>query len=232
MTTGAELTVTDLRVRYGGVVAVDGLSLTVPPGTCTALLGANGAGKTSTLRGIGGLTSASGQVTVGDQRLDKLSASRRARAGLGHVLEGRHVFPTLTVRENLAAASIRGGTSTGVEPLDLLPELVEMLDRKAGGLSGGQQQMLAIARAVAGSPRAIMLDEPTNGLSPKLVSRTIEIIADLRKVGFAVLLVEQRLEVAQELDADVIVLRHGAAAHQLSGSDPQLPDLLHAAYLS
>jgi ABC-type branched-chain amino acid transport systems, ATPase component len=226
------LTVEGLRVRYGGVTAVEDLSLTVEPGTCVALLGANGAGKTSTLRGIGGLTPATGRVYLDDRRIDGMSASQRARAGLGHVLEGRHVFKSLTVAENLRVAAGRAGRRSDIDPLDLLPELRELMPRLAGGLSGGQQQMLAIARAVAGAPRVIMLDEPTNGLAPKLVARVIRILEDLRSAGFAVLLVEQRLEVAQKLAADVVVLRHGRAAHRLHGTDPSLPDVLHAAYLS
>jgi ABC-type branched-subunit amino acid transport system ATPase component len=229
---GARLRVEGLRVRYGGVTAVEDLSLTVEPGTCVALLGANGAGKTSTLRGIGGLAAATGGVWLGERRLDGVPAGRRARAGLGHVLENRHVFKSLTVAENLRVAAGRATRSTGVDPLDLLPELRELLPRRAGGLSGGQQQMLAIARAVSGAPQAIMLDEPTNGLAPKLVERTIRILADLRTAGFAILLVEQRLEVAQKLDADVVVLRHGRVERHLRGTDPDLPDVLHAAYLS
>jgi ABC-type branched-subunit amino acid transport system ATPase component len=229
---GSSLRIENLRVRYGGVTAVADLSLTVAAGTCVALLGANGAGKTSTLRGIGGLVPAGGRVFLDDRRLDGLPASKRARAGLGHVLENRHVFKNLTVAENLKVAAGRAAGPSDVDPLDLLPELREMLPRNAGGLSGGQQQMLAIARAVAGAPRAIMLDEPTNGLAPKLVERTINILADLRAAGFALLLVEQRLEVAQKLDADVVVLRHGLMERQMRGSDPDLPDVLHAAYLS
>ncbi|WP_238006841.1 ATP-binding cassette domain-containing protein [Dactylosporangium sp. AC04546] len=228
------LSVSQLQVRYRGVTAVDGLDLTVEPGQCVALLGANGAGKTSALRGIGGLEPSTGSIRLGDQRLDGTPASRRARAGLGHVLENRHVFKSLTVAENLKVAAGRANKADRKrkDPLDLLPELREMLHRKAGGLSGGQQQMLAIARAVAGAPEAIMLDEPTNGLAPKLVDRTVGILADLRDAGFAILLVEQRLEVAQQLDADVVVLRHGRAERRLRGTDPELPDVLHAAYLS
>jgi ABC-type branched-subunit amino acid transport system ATPase component len=229
---GGRLRVEGLRVRYGGVTSVEDLSLTVEPGTCVALLGANGAGKTSTLRGIGGLTAAGGRIWLDERRLDALPANKRAQAGLGHVLEGRHVFKSLTVAENLRVAAARAARPSEVDPLELLPELREMLPRLAGGLSGGQQQMLAIARAVAGAPRAIMLDEPTNGLAPKLVGRTIEILADLRDAGFSVLLVEQRLEVAQKLEADVVVLRHGLVEHRLHGTDPRLADLLHAAYLS
>ncbi|WP_432974892.1 ABC transporter ATP-binding protein [Dactylosporangium sp. CA-233914] len=229
---GGRLKVDGLRVRYGGVTAVEDLSLTVEPGTCLALLGANGAGKTSTLRGIGGLAAAGGGIWLDERRLDTLPASKRARAGLGHVLEGRHVFKSLSVAENLRVAAGRAPRPSEVDPLELLPELRELMPRPAGGLSGGQQQMLAIARAVAGAPRAIMLDEPTNGLSPKLVGRTIEILADLRDAGFSVLLVEQRIEVAQKLEADVVVLRHGRVEHRLHGTDPSLPDLLHAAYLS
>ncbi|GAA5092032.1 urea ABC transporter ATP-binding subunit UrtE [Microbacterium yannicii] len=228
----SELVVQNLTVRYGAVVAAEGVSFTVKPGECVVLLGANGAGKTSTLHGIGGLTPSVGTVRLGDVELGHLSASRRARAGLGHVLEGRHVFPDMTVAENLDVARPRSGAKPPVRPLELLPELKEHLNRAAGRLSGGQQQMLAIARAVAGAPQAIMLDEPTNGLAPKLVARTTEIIATLRDLGYAVLVVEQRLEVAQNLAADVLVLRHGHIVHEVNGTDPELPDLLHAAYLS
>jgi ABC-type branched-subunit amino acid transport system ATPase component len=232
ITDSGRLAVRDLHVRYGGVVAVDGLSLDVAPGTCTTLLGANGAGKTSALRGISGLEPARGEVALDGSRIDGWSPSRRATHGLGHVLEGRHVFPTLTVADNLRVAAGRAGSAPVVDPLDLLPELRPHLDRKAGGLSGGQQQMLAIARAVAASPRVILLDEPTNGLSPKLVGRTIEIIATLRDSGFSILLVEQRLEVAQVLAADVVVLRHGVAEYRGLGTDAELAEVLHAAYLS
>jgi ABC-type branched-subunit amino acid transport system ATPase component len=228
---GAQLVVENLAVRYGAVVAVESISFTVQPGECLVLLGANGAGKTSSLHGIGGLTPATGSVRLGDRQLDRVPAAKRAQLGLGHVLEGRHVFPNLTVAENLDVAR-RTRAKPPVEPLELLPELVEHLGRAAGRLSGGQQQMLAIARAVAGAPQAIMLDEPTNGLAPKLVARTTEIIAQLRDLGFAVLVVEQRLEVAQNLDANVLVLRHGRVEHEVKGTDPALPDLLHAAYLS
>lgn len=229
---GARLVVENLRVRYGGVVAVSGLSVAVEPGQCVTLLGANGAGKTSMLRGVSGLENATGTVLLDDVRIDGRSASQRARLGLGHVLEGRHVFSSLTVAENLKAAANRAGRRSEVEPLDLLPELVPMLHKAAGGLSGGQQQMLAIARAVAAAPRAILLDEPTNGLSPKLVGRTIEIIANLCDLGYAVLLVEQRLEVAQALRSDVVVLRHGEAGHRGVGTDENLPAILQDAYLS
>lgn len=227
-----DLVIENLSVHYGGVQAVTNLTVTVEAGTCTTLLGANGAGKTSALRGIGGLTKSTGRVTLAGQRLDGLSASSRARAGLGHVLEGRHVFPSLTVTENIDVARRRAIHELKTDPLELLPELRPHLDRPAGGLSGGQQQMVAIARAVAGGPQVIMLDEPTNGLSPKLVTRTTEIIANLRDAGFAVLLVEQRLEVAQALQSTVVVLRHGATEHRGTGTDPDLPDLLHSMYLS
>lgn len=229
---GSELAVQNLTVRYGAVIAAEGVSFTVAPGECVVLLGANGAGKTSTLHGIGGLTPSVGTVRLGDVELSRLPAANRAKAGLGHVLEGRHVFPNMTVAENLDVARPRSGMKPPVEPLELLPELTEHLGRAAGRLSGGQQQMLAIARAVAGAPQAIMLDEPTNGLAPMLVARTTEIIATLRDLGFAVLVVEQRLEVAQKLEADVLVLRHGHIVHEVKGTDPELPDLLHAAYLS
>ena len=148
---GKSLDVENLTVRYGGVVAVREISFSVQPGECVVLLGANGAGKTSTLHGIGGLTPATGTIRLGGIPIDSVPADERARAGLGHVLEGRHVFPGLTVRENLrvAAAAARGREAVDVR--DLLPEIDQFMDRKAGSLSGGQQQMLAIARALARS---------------------------------------------------------------------------------
>jgi len=229
---GKSLDVENLTVRYGGVVAVREISFSVQPGECVVLLGANGAGKTSTLHGIGGLTPATGTIRLGGIPIDSVPADERARAGLGHVLEGRHVFPGLTVRENLrvAAAAARGREAVDVR--DLLPEIDQFMDRKAGSLSGGQQQMLAIARALAGAPDVIMLDEPTNGLAPILVDRTTQIIERMRDLGFALLVVEQRLEVAQRLGGAVLILRHGEIVHRLRGTDPELPDLLHAAYLS
>jgi branched-chain amino acid transport system ATP-binding protein len=230
------LSVRSLSVAYGAVRAVEELDLDVPSGSCVALIGANGAGKTSTLRAIGGLEPASGRsdIAIDGRSIARLNAARRASAGLGHVLEGRHVFADLSVADNL-----RVGAFLADEPvrarlaavLDVLPELEDMLDRRAGTLSGGQQQMLAIGRMLAGRPRVAMLDEPTNGLAPRMVDRVIEIIRSLRALGLAVLLVEQRLEVAQATAERVHILRQGVLADSTDAGDPALAEKAHAAYL-
>lgn len=230
----AVMAVEDLQVRYGAVVALSGISLELRAGELLTVLGANGAGKTSMLRGLSGLVSSSGTVRIADRDVSRMDAAARAKSGLGHVLEGRHVFPDLTVEENLRLGSLLAPDphSEVERALDLLPELREMLQRKAGRLSGGQQQMLAIARAVSGAPKVLLLDEPTNGLAPILVQRTVEVIRSVLDLNVAVLLVEQRLEIAQALESDVIVLQRGAVVGAGHGSDPDLEDRIHAAYLA
>jgi branched-chain amino acid transport system ATP-binding protein len=235
---GTGLRVQGLQVHYGAVQAVSGVSLSVDDGQCVGIVGANGAGKTSTLHAIGGLIPCgrSSAVTLGDRPLQRVSAPERARLRLGHVLEGRHVFSDLSVGQNLelgAMAAARPRRAAAIaEALEVLPELGEMLRRPAGTLSGGQQQMVAIGRALAGDPAVLMLDEPTNGLAPILVNRVIDIVRDVCSRRIGVLLVEQRLEVAQAA-ADVLhVMQHGRIVHTTTGDDPDLAAIVHAAYLS
>lgn len=231
------LSVEGLRVTYRGVCAVEDVALDVRPGRCVALVGANGAGKTSTLHGIGGLVPAArdGRIRLNGKAIHGMPAPQRARLGLGHVLENRHVFPHLSVRQNLelGAGAARGRTSeVGIsDAYELLPELTELRNRPAGTLSGGQQQFLAIGRALAGGPTVLMLDEPTNGLAPMLVERVIEIVRAIRTRGVGVLLVEQRLEVAQAVGDEIRILQHGQLVHTTTRDDPDLPELVHAAYL-
>lgn len=228
------LVINDLSVRYGGVTALSGCSLALSEGQLLTILGANGAGKTSMLRGIGGLESSTGTVLLRGKDIGRADAARRAQAGIGHVLEGRHVFPDLTVAENLHLGSLLSDDpKAGVEAaLELLPELHEMADRKAGRLSGGQQQMLAIARALSGTPDVLLLDEPSNGLAPILVQRTIEVVEAVLRTGVAVLLVEQRLEVAQALNSDVLILQRGSVVGTAHGSEEDLEERIHSAYLA
>jgi ABC-type branched-subunit amino acid transport system ATPase component len=226
-----------LWVTYGAVQAVRGIDLSVAPGECVGLIGANGAGKTSTLHAIGGLIpSAAGSIQLAGGSLARVPAPERARRRLGHVLEGRHVFTDLSVEENLrlgAMAAPRDEREAGVlAALEVLPELREMLHRPAGTLSGGQQQMVAVARALAGGPDVLMLDEPTNGLAPILVMRIVDIVKTVRERGIGILLVEQRLEVAQAACDTVNVLQHGQIVHVTSGDDDELPEVVHKAYLS
>jgi ABC-type branched-subunit amino acid transport system ATPase component len=238
----APLTIEDLSVSYGAVVAVSAVSLEVKAGECVAVVGANGAGKTSVLRGVGGLTKCGGgsRVSLGERKLDRMTAARRARNGLAHVLENRHVFPGLTVRENL----VLGLQARGIRPssledhvgyeevLEVLPELKGFEQKFGGALSGGQQQMVAIGRALIAGPQIVMMDEPTNGLAPILVNRVLEIIEAIRSRGVGVLLVEQRLEVAQAAASRVHILQRGRLGGAIDPADPELGNMVHKAYLS
>ena len=231
------LEIAGLGVSYGAVRAAEAIDLTIAPGACISLVGANGAGKTSILHGISGLvpTRPGTTVLLDGEDLIGLDACRRARAGLGHVLEGRHIFPELSVRENLAlgAAGRRRDAAKQIESvLELLPELRPALARPGGTLSGGQQQMLAIGRALAGDPKVLLMDEPTNGLASILVTRVVEIIRMITARGIAVLLVEQRLEVARAAGERIYILQRGRLIDEVDGDDGRLAEMVHAAYLS
>jgi ABC-type branched-subunit amino acid transport system ATPase component len=230
------LVVSDLRVEYAGVVAVDGVSFSVPEKSCTAILGANGAGKTSILRAISGLTPCSGSVLLDGRRIDDLTSERRARIGLGHVLEGRHIFPRLTVRENLILGGVAAGKrrqdSVQEQIFDMFPDLRDMLDRKGAALSGGQQQFLAIARAMMSQPRLLLLDEPTVGLAPRLIEQVGVVVRSLLEAGTTVLLVEQALSVVRAVGDEVHMLSHGSLVFSTTGSDPLLDDRAAEVYLS
>jgi len=236
------LSVRGLGAAYGAVVAAADINLDVSAAECVALVGANGAGKTSVLRAIGGLipSSPTTEVTLGERSLTRQDAAGRARRGLAHVLEGRHVFAGMSVRENLELGVLaargragRRGMSAAIDEVRAtLPELDTSMEKPAGTLSGGQQQMLAIGRALVGAPSVVMMDEPTNGLAPILVDRVIEIIRVICAQGIGVLLVEQRLEVAQATSQRVFILQRGRQGEALLASDPGLADKVHAAYLS
>ena len=201
------LQLSGVQVRFNRVVALDGLSLRVDEGELVALLGPNGAGKTTTLRAISGLVRPSrGEVRFRDRRIDHLSAPRIARLGIGLVPEGRKIFPDQTVLENLLLGafvwrrdrSLRQETLDSV--LDLFPRLKERRRQLAGTLSGGEAQMLAVARALMLRPRLLMLDEPTLGLAPKVVDEMFEYLERLhREERLTILLVEQAAARALEL---------------------------------
>jgi len=217
---------------------VRGVSFDVEAGVCTAIVGANGAGKTSILRGISGLTPTrkGTEVSLDGKRIDSLAPDRRSRAGLGHVLEGRHIFPQLSVRENLELGKIARQTRDVVSGLDdvleLFPDLTSMLDRRGASLSGGQQQFLAMARAMMGSPMMLLLDEPTVGLAPRLIEQIVLVIRRLLVKGTTVLLVEQYLEVVTQVAGDVHVLSHGDLVRTMRANDPELVAVAHHTYLS
>jgi branched-chain amino acid transport system ATP-binding protein len=223
---GQVLSVSELAVRYGGVCAVRSVSFTVAPGQSVGLIGANGAGKTSTLRALMGLVPrAGGSVRFGDHDLAKVPARDMVRLGIGYVPEGRHVFPGLTVEKNLLLGAYArrwdGETrDTLAAVCDLFPVLAEMRGRLAGALSGGQQQMLAIGRALMARPVLLLLDEPSMGLSPKLVEAIGETLRRLRDEGLSLLLVEQNAMLTFETTTDCLVLENGEIA--LSGTAAEL----------
>jgi branched-chain amino acid transport system ATP-binding protein len=231
------LSVRNLRVAYGGVIAVDEIDLDVPASACVALIGANGAGKTATLLAISGLIrhSRSASICLMGQQVENLPAETRARRGLGHVLQARHIFPNLTVHANLELG-VHGGTNSLIrqrldEVTELFPWLKSMKDLQGAALSGGQQQFLAIARAYVGHPKVLLLDEPSTGLAPQLVDRLVQVIGLIVGRGTAVLLAEQSLEVVTETASQVLVLSHGRILSHTTADDPRLDAIARDAYL-
>ncbi len=227
-----------LQVAYGGVVAVRDVSLRIEPGQVVAVLGANGAGKTTTLLAVSGLV----RARAGDVRLDGVSLLGRApeaiaRLGIAHVPAGRGIFPGLTVADNLRMGlygSGRDGSEQGAAAIErilgLFPILRERRDQAAGTMSGGQQQQLAIGRALVQAPRLLLLDEMSMGLSPNVVADLFAIVADVRSDGTAVVMVEQFVAQAMAVADQAIVLEQGHVV--ASGSPAELSqDDLAAAYL-
>lgn len=196
---------------YGEGIVLHGVSLKAEKGKVTALVGRNGAGKTTTLKALMGLVSApAGQIELDGKHLEGLPAYERARAGIGYVPQGREIFPQLTVRENLELG-MEANSSVHEIPESLFetfPILREFLNRKGGDLSGGQQQQLAIARALVARPRVLVLDEPTEGIQPSVVSEIGRVLGQIKQ-DVAVLLVEQYLEFALEVADDVYVIEKG-----------------------
>lgn len=213
------LSLTDVRSGYGRIEVLHGLSLDVPEGAVVALLGRNGMGKTTTLRAIAGsLPVTGGSIELNGRRINGLRSSAIAQRGLVLIPEGRGVFPGLTVRENLQVAHRSGGSSAApmaewmqtVE--DAFPALIRRIDQSAGSLSGGEQQMLAVCRALVGDPSVIMFDELSMGLAPIIVQSLFERVAALREQGRTILLVEQYLTHALRLADLVYVLQKGKVA--------------------
>jgi branched-chain amino acid transport system ATP-binding protein len=230
------LEVNGLEVRYGGIRAVKGIDFAVDEGELVCLIGANGAGKSSTLRAIAGLIAAPpGTVRYGGRDLAGTRAFERARTGLVMVPEGRGVFPQLTVDENLAmGAYARRDGEIGADRermYGLFPRLRERRAQTGGTLSGGEQQMLAIARALMSRPRLLLLDEPSMGLAPIVVQRIFEVVQEINAGGVTVLLVEQNARAALAIAARAYVMESGAIA--LSGAAREIANdpKVVAAYL-
>jgi branched-chain amino acid transport system ATP-binding protein len=231
---GDDLVVESLAAGYLGSPVVREISLSIRAGEIVALFGPNGAGKTTTLMAISGLIQAmGGEVSFAGQTLGRRPAFRRARLGISLVPEGRALFPDLTAREHLKLAARRGRRKVEAETLALLPELEKCLPRKAGVLSGGEQQMLALGRALVSRPRALLVDEMSLGLAPVIVERLMPVLRHVAdEYGTAVLFVEQHVAAALEIADRAYVLSHGRLVHE-GPSDELRRDahLLEASYL-
>ena len=232
------LDVANLEVRYGAIRAVLGVSLTVGEGELVTLLGANGAGKSSTLLAIAGaLKVAAGTIRLGGEDVTSAQPERMVRRGVAMVPETRDVFPDLTVAENLRlGAYIRRSDTAGVAQdrarlLQLFPRLQERETQAAGTLSGGEQQMLVIARAMMSRPRVLLLDEPSLGLAPALVEQIFAMIAELKASGLTILLVEQNASKALSIADRAYVMRLGEIAAAGTAAEIAAASDLKALYL-
>jgi branched-chain amino acid transport system ATP-binding protein len=223
----ALLDVDDIRTRYGTIEALKGVSLSVEEGEVVTLIGANGAGKSTTLRSISGLTPvSSGTIAFAGEEITRVPAHEVVGHGIALAPEGRHCFPRMTVRENLElGAHQRRGANIAADfdrVYTLFPRLRERERQKAGTMSGGEQQMLAIGRALMAQPRLLMLDEPSMGIAPVLIERIYETITEINRSGVAILLVEQNANYALEVSERGYVLETGLV--RLSNDSRSLRD--------
>ena len=231
------LAVRDLDLFYGDAQALDRVSLEVPQGAIVAIVGANGAGKSSLIRTIAGIERArSGTVTFSGKNITALESHRICNLGIGQVAEGRQVFPSLTVLENLEMGAMIPRARRQVkrnldEVLAMFPRLKERTDQVAGTMSGGEQQMLAIGRCLAGQPELIMFDEPSLGLAPVVVQEVLHTIRVLNKRGITVLLVEQNVAVSLRISQRAYVLENGRIVMSGSGDELLHDDRVRQAYL-
>jgi branched-chain amino acid transport system ATP-binding protein len=231
------LRVEQLDVFYGDVQALDGVSLEVEDGAIIAIIGANGAGKTTLIRALAGMNrSVSGRVVFRGENILGWPSHRICNIGIGQVAEGRQIFPTLTVDENLDIGAMlpraRGRRAENRErALTLFPVLADRLRQPAGTLSGGEQQMLAIARCLMGAPQLIMFDEPSLGLAPTIVYRLLDTIRDLNRDGVTCLLVEQNVALSLKLASRAYVLENGRVTLSGAGADLLADDRVRSAYL-
>ncbi len=231
------LQVNDIHVHYGQVAAVKGISLEVGEADFVTLIGSNGAGKSTTLRAISGLDHPSaGTIIFDGQRIEKLSADKIVKMGIAHVPEGRRVFKDLTVTENLRLGAFTRDDKDGIEAdlekvFERFPRLRERKDQSARTMSGGEQQMVAIGRALMSRPKLLLLDEPSLGLAPVIVQEIARILVEINKQGVSVILVEQNAELALELARHGYVLETGTIALEGEASGLMDNDHVRKAYL-
>ena len=224
------LTINAIDLHYGAAQALKSVSIQCQPGRITAVLGRNGVGKSSTLRAVTGVHAISaGDIRFGDELLRKAPPYKRARMGIGYVPQGREIFPLLTVKENLEtgyAGLPRSERNIPDYIFELFPVLKSMLGRRGGDLSGGQQQQLAIGRALVTRPKVLVLDEPTEGIQPSIIKdigRALQFLRDEK--GMTILLVEQFLDFCREIADDIYVMDRGEIQHAGPASDLDLPDV-------
>jgi urea transport system ATP-binding protein len=219
------LKVQDLHKHYGGSHILRGLSFDLKPGEITVVLGRNGVGKTTLLKSLMGVVPVtSGSITLAGEAINKLKTHQRVRAGLGYVPQGREIFGRLSVIENLqmGLSSQPAGTPLPVELFELFPVLAKMRSRRGGDLSGGQQQQLAIARALAPDPKVLLLDEPTEGIQPNVIQDIGRVIKHLaHDKGLSVVLVEQFYDFAEELADQYLLMQRGEIVMRGRGKDMQ-----------
>ncbi|MBE7717974.1 ABC transporter ATP-binding protein [Lacrimispora indolis] len=229
------LKVKDLAVSYGAIEAIHGVSLEVHDGEIVSLIGANGAGKTTILRTISGLKKADkGEINFDGADLIKTEPSKIINLKLAHVPEGRHIFPQMTVEENLEMGAFTDGKDMAANMADVFERFSRLKERKkqlAGTLSGGEQQMLAVGRALMAKPKMILMDEPSMGLSPLLVKEIFSIIREVNKKGITILLVEQNAKMALSVSNRAYVMETGKITIEGSAGDLLKDDRVKKAYL-
>ena len=231
------LKITDLNVYYGGIHALSDVSIEVSEGEIVTLVGANGAGKTSTLRAISGLVPVTGgKIEFEGQDLSKVAPNRIPYLGISHVPEGRRIFATMTVQENLELGAYCRKDKSGIAQdyetvLEKFPRLKERMKQRAGTLSGGEQQMLAMGRALMSRPKILLMDEPSMGLAPIIVKEIFSIIVDINKSGTTVLLVEQNANMALSIANRAYVIETGRITLEGKAADLLNDESVKKAYL-
>lgn len=233
---GNILEVKDVSVRYGAIKAINNVSLTVRKGTILTLIGGNGAGKTTTLRAISGMVKGNGSVRYQGEEITGTRPDQLVRLGLCHCPEGRGIFANMTVEENLSLGAFTRHDHAEIEKdkqrvFELFPRVKERLKQNAGTLSGGEQQMLAIGRALLARPKLLLLDEPSLGLAPQLVQTIFKIIREINEQGVSILLVEQNAHMALQVAHDAVVLETGSVATAGPASELAKSDAIKKAYL-